>query len=95
VEIIIGPCPPLYHHFSITILIKHQHIDNCIQSISKGSKKEKLFVKDLIKDISSINTSNISDIYSLESAIDLFASVIEKSWEKNSKIVNILKHSKN
>jgi len=79
---------------TVTILIEHQHMNNCIQSIPKGSKEEKLFIKDLIKDISSINTSNISDIYSLGNAINSFPSIVKRSWEKNSKIVNILKHSK-
>jgi len=79
---------------SVTILIEHQHMDNRIQSIPKDSKKEKSFIKDLIKDISSINTFNISDIYSLENAIYLFVSVVERSWEKNSKTINISKHFK-
>ena len=85
----------LDHAFlSVTILIEHQHINNHIQFIPNSNKEEKLFIKDLIKDISSIDTSNISNIYLLENAIDSFTSIIERSWEKNSKIVNISKHSK-
>ena len=56
--------------------------------------EEKLFIKDTIKDISTINTSNLSDIKSLENVIDSFTIAIKKAWEKNSKIINISRHSK-
>jgi len=79
---------------TVTILIEEQHTDNCRHSISKGSKEEKSFIKDLIKDIFSINVSNLSDTKSLENVINLFACVIEKTWDKNFKIVNISKYSK-
>ena len=79
---------------TVTIPIDEQHINNCRHSIVKGSKEEKLFIKDLIKDVSFINTSNLSDTKSLENVIDLFASAMERAWDKNSKIVNILRHSK-
>ena len=79
---------------TVTILIEEQHTNNCRCSISKGNKKEKSFIKDLIKDISSINISNLSSTKSLENIVDLFAHVIKKAWNKNSKIVNISRHSK-
>ena len=53
-----------------------------------------LFIKDLIKDISFINVFNLSDIKSLENIVNLFACIFEKTWNKNSKIVNILRYSK-
>ena len=52
------------------------------------------FIKDLIKNILFINTSNLSNIKSLENIIDLLACIVERAWDKNSKIINILKHSK-
>ena len=52
------------------------------------------FIKDLIKDISFINVFNLSDIKSLENIVNLFACIFEKTWNKNSKIVNILRYSK-
>jgi len=54
-----------------------------------------LFIKDLIKNISSINTSNLSNIKSLENVVDLLICAVERAWDKNSKIINILKYSKN
>ena len=51
--------------------------------------KEKAFIKDLIN-----NISFLTNVESLENAVDSFATAIEKAWEKNSKIVNISKHSK-
>jgi len=78
----------------ITILIKEQHILNRKHSIVKGSVEEKEFIKDMIKNITIINTSYLTDIKSLKRAIDLFAKAIESTWEKNSKIVNIFRCSK-
>jgi len=56
--------------------------------------EEKSFIKDLIKDIKTINTSNLTNIDSLKNVINSFAKAIEKTWEKNSKIVNITRHLK-
>jgi len=52
------------------------------------------FIKDLIKNISSINTSNLYDIKSLENIVDLLTCIIERAWDKNFKIVNISKYLK-
>ena len=79
---------------TITIPIKEQHTHNRKHSITQDSMEEKLFIKDTIKDISTINTSNLSDIKSLENVIDSFTIAIKKAWEKNSKIINISRHSK-
>ena len=79
---------------TITIPIEEQYTNNYKHSISKGSKKEKSFIKDLIKDISSIDISNLSNTKSLENIIDIFACIIEKAWDKNSKIINISRHLK-
>ena len=53
-----------------------------------------MFIKDIIKDITTIDTSNLIDIKSLENAINLFTLAIERAWEKNFKIVNISRHLK-
>ena len=59
--------------------------------IVKGSKKEKFFINDLIKAIKFIDTNNLTDAESLENSI---TNVIERIWDKNSKIVNITKYLK-
>ena len=79
---------------TITIPIVEEHIHNKKHSIIKDSMEEKSFIKDLIKDIKTINTSNLTNIDSLKNIINSFAKTIEKTWEKNSKIVNITRHLK-
>ena len=83
-----------YASLTVTIPIVEQHIYNRKYSIVKESVEEKSFIKDLIKDIKTINTSNLTDINSLENVIDSFAKAIKKTWEKNSKIINISRHLK-
>jgi len=56
--------------------------------------EEKVFIKDMIKDFTTIDTSNLIDIKSLEITVDIFALAINRAWEKNSKIVSISKHLK-
>jgi len=79
---------------TVTIPIEEQHSENQRQSITKGSEKEKLFIKDLIKEISSTNTFNLSDTIALENVIESFASTVKWAWDKNSKITNISRHLK-
>jgi len=38
--------------------------------------------------------SNLSSIFSLDSAVNEFANAVESAWVKNSKVVNIIKHFK-
>ena len=38
--------------------------------------------------------SNLSNIPHLENTIEDFANSINKTWAKNSKMINIMKHSK-
>ena len=83
-----------YVSLTVTIVIEEQLSNNRKHSIVKGSKEEMLFIKDLIKNISSINIFNLSNIKSLENVIDLLAYIVKRAWDKNSKIVNISKHLK-
>ena len=83
-----------YAPLTISIPIKEQHIYNGKCSIAKGSVEEKVFIKDMIKDFTTIDTSNLIDIKSLEITVDIFALAINRAWEKNSKIVSICKHLK-
>ena len=62
--------------------------------IVKDSKKEYIFVKELIKVIGNIDTNNISDVDHLDSIVLEFVSLMENIWVKNSKVVNIMKYSK-
>ena len=76
------------------IPIVEEHIQTKKQIIVKDSKEEHIFVKELIEAIKDIKTNNISDVDCLDSITLEFASSMEKIWVKNSKIINITKHSK-
>ena len=56
--------------------------------------EEKIFIKDMIKNITIIDTFFLTNVESLEKTINSFAKAIESTWEKNSKIINISRHSK-
>jgi len=85
-----------FNHAPLTIVIPiaEEHIVSSKHSIIKDSEEESTFIKDLINSIRNIITSNISDIASLNRVVDKFASMVEVTWEKNSKVVNITRHSK-
>jgi len=84
----------LSDHASLTIVIPivEEHINSRKCSIIKDSKEESTFIKDLTTSIRNINIFNMSDITSLDRAVNKFA--IENAWEKNLKIINITKYSK-
>jgi len=63
---------------TVTIQIVEEHIHNKKCSIIKGSVEEKFFIKNLIKNIKTINTSNLTDIDSLKNIVNSFAKAIEK-----------------
>jgi len=60
----------------------------------KDSNEEKAFVKKLIKAISLINTSNLSNADLLENIVLTLACFMKRIWEENLKVINITKHSK-
>jgi len=79
----------LSDHIPLTIIIPiiKEHINSRKHSIIKDSKEESTFIKDL-------TTSNMSDVASLDRAVNKFANAVENAWEKNLKVINITKHSK-
>ena len=78
----------------ITISIIEEHIQTKKQTIVKDSKKERIFVKELIEAIKDIDTNDLSNVDCFNKVILDFVSLMERIWIKNSKIINITKHSK-
>jgi len=78
----------------ILIAINEEYIHMKKQTITKDSKNEKEFIKQLGEQISNINTSNIADKETLENVTQELATAIKDLWNIHSKTVNITKHSK-
>jgi len=76
------------------IPIVEEHIQTRKQMIVKNSEEESVFVKELIEAFKDIDMSDLSNIEQLENVILSLVNSIERIWVKNSKSVNITKHSK-
>jgi len=79
---------------TVTIPIVEEYIQTKKQMIIKDSDEEKMLIKELIKSISSINTSDLLNIILLKNAVLTLACSMKRIWEENLKIINITKHSK-
>ena len=77
-----------------TIPIIKEYINIRKRTIVKDSDEEITFIKKLTTALRNINTSDISDISYLNSAVNAFTSSVDSIWSKNSKITNITAHSK-
>jgi len=78
----------------MTIPIFKEHVQNKKQMIVKDSEEEGVFVKKVIEVFKEINMSNLSDIEQLEDVVCSLTNLIKRIWVKNSKTINITKHSK-
>ena len=83
-----------YVPLSVTIPIIEKNINLCKRTITKNSKEKELFIKEVIISFKNMDTSNISDIPKLEQIVNDFANIVDNIWMKNSRIVNITRHSK-
>ena len=62
--------------------------------ITPGSEQEQEFIKDVIENFKSFDTSNIETIECLNRIVDQLGFIIEQMWSKNTKRSRISKHSK-
>ena len=79
---------------TITIPIVEEYIASCKRTIIKNSEEKDKFIKEVIISFSKLDTLNISDIPKLEKVILDFANIVDHTWMKYSKLVNITKCSK-
>jgi len=79
---------------TISIPIVEEYIATWKRSITKNSKEEDKFIKEVIVAFSKLDMSNISDIPKLEKVVSDFANIVDYTWIKYSKLANITKHSK-
>ena len=79
---------------TIMIPIIEKNVNSRKRSIIKDSKEKEQFIKDVIISIRNLDMTNLSDIPHLGKTVDNFANIVDKSWMKNSKIINVTKHSK-
>ena len=78
----------------IDIPISREIIHMSKLSIIPKSEQETEFIKDIISNFNTIDTSNIGDIENLEQVVNLLGSIVDQAWSKNAKKSKITKHSK-
>ena len=89
------------HHLSsdhvpliINIPIEDEFVQSTKFSVIPGSDKEKEFIKDVMSNILTLDTSNINSVDNLIFVVNHLCSIVEQMWLKNSKRTKITKHLK-
>jgi len=70
------------------------NISNTKYVIKIDSNKEKDFVNFIISNIYTTNTKNINIKEDLEVCVTHLKTIFQKAWDKHSKEIHIIKHSK-
>ena len=83
-----------YTPLAITIPIAKEYIATHKRTITKNSEEKDVFINKVITSFSKLNILNILNILKLEKVISDFANIVDHAWIKNSKLINITKHSK-
>jgi len=79
---------------TITIPISEEIVNTCKSNIKKGSDEETQFLEDAANIIKNLNILNLTDIHMLENVINELAIKVEKVWNCNVKLTNIMRNSK-
>jgi len=79
---------------TVTIPIPDEFINTHKSTIQKNSIEEEQFVNDTISAIKNLDILNLLDILLLEKAVSDFVKNVDNAWNKNTKLTNIMKHSK-
>ena len=79
---------------TVTISISKEHIPTHKRTLIRNSVEEREFIKEVITSFAKIDASNISNILELEEIVSVWANIVDCSWMKHLKFINITKHSK-
>ena len=79
---------------TVTILTVEEHIQTRKCTIAINSDEEKNFVKKLIDAIKNIGMSSLSNVDCLKKAVQDIIYSVDRTWAKNSKVVDITRYSK-
>ena len=79
---------------SINIPIFEEVVHSLNFTIPLKSDRELAFIKDIISNFKSLDTSNINNSEKLKRLINQLGSIVEQSWTKNTKKSRITKYSK-
>ena len=78
----------------INIPIFEEIIQSSKFTITPKSDQEMEFIKDVISNFKSLDTTNIDDSKKLKRLVNQLGLIVEQSWSKNTKKSKISKHSK-
>ena len=78
----------------INIPIIEEFIPSSKFTIPPNSKHETNFIKDIISNLSKLDTSQIENINNLETTVNQLREIIDQMWVKNTKKSRYSKHSK-
>ena len=79
---------------SVDIPIVKEIIQTSKLILAPKSDQESNFIKDIILNFKSLDTTNIEDIGQLEWVVNQLGMIIDQAWGKNAKKLKISKHSK-
>jgi len=78
----------------IDVGIKEENINLTFQAIKKDSEEEEVFIRDIIKSIRNIDTSNLVNLEDIQRYITTLSASVKDAWATHSLGKKITKHSK-
>ena len=78
----------------IEVGIKEENIDYTFQAIKKDSKEEEAFIRDIIKGIRNIDTSELKNQADIQRCVIALSTTFKDAWSIHSMTKRITKHSK-
>jgi len=88
-------CLPLdYVPLIIEVGIKEENVDITFKAIKKDSKEEEAFIRDIIKGIRNIDTSELKNQSNIQRCTVTLETIFKDAWSTHSMTKRITKHSK-